>query len=144
MFCSLLLRSYWQVPGSQDGDVDSAPDKTLAKAKNRFDKNMPECPPVQYRKKDERFSVKRTVEIANLYYVQIMYYEIMTNNNGNVMIDIDENTSENKLNSGVSSSVIHKIRNKQLMHQGAGKTIVGLCNCSLHHPPCSMSTLNPQ
>ena len=119
MFCSLLLRSYWQVPGSQDGDVDSAPDKTLAKAKNRFDKNMPECPPVQYRKKDERFSVKRTVKIANLYYVQIMYYEIMTNNNGNVMIDIDENTSENKLNSGVSSSVIHKIRNKQLMHQGA-------------------------
>ena len=106
MFCSLLLRSYWQVPGSQDGDVDAAPDKILAKAQNRFNKNMPDAGmssvpcPVQ----EER----RTVEITNLYFVKLIYYEIMTNNNGNVMIELMKIPLKiNLINSCLSSSVIH-------------------------------------
>ena len=93
---------------------------------------MPEChlSPVQYRKKDERFSVKRTVEITNLYFIQLIYYEIMTNNNGNVMIDIDENTSENKLNKFWCFFQCYSY-----VKPGVGKMIVGLCNCYLHHPP---------
>ena len=54
----------------------------------------------------------------------------MTNNNGNVMIDIDENTSENKLNKFWCFFQCYSY-----VKQGVGKMIVGLCNCYLHHPP---------
>ena len=50
---------------------------------------------------------RRTVEITNLYFVKLIYYEIMTNNNGNVMIELMKmHLKINLINSGVSSSVI--------------------------------------
>ena len=45
----------------------------------------------------------------------------------------DENTSENKLNKFLSFFQCYSY-----VKQGVGKMIVGLCNCHLHHPPCSL------
>ena len=45
----------------------------------------------------------------------------------------DENTSENKLNKFLSFFQCYSY-----VKQGVGKMIVGLCNCYLHHPPCSL------